>query len=269
MSSDPGRNRQTIEAVAQILAHARSALFITGAGMSADSGLPTYRGIGGLYEERHTEEGLPIEVLLSGDMLRSRPALTWKYIAQIEAACRGALPNRGHEILAHLEQRLERCVVFTQNVDGLHRAAGSTRVIEIHGNIHDLVCTRGDWSATVPDYGQLAIPPQCPVCTSLVRPRVVLFGEALPSAPFTRFEAEQERGFDAVFSIGTSSLFSYVARPVLVAKSEGTPTIEINPGETDLSDIVDHRLAMSARDALRDIWAALRAIAPSHTVVGR
>src|SRR5215207_8670495 len=85
-------NKDLVSAVAQVLVRARSALFITGAGMSADSGLPTYRGIGGLYEERVTDEGLPIEVLLSGDMFRSRPEVTWRYIHQIELACRGAEP---------------------------------------------------------------------------------------------------------------------------------------------------------------------------------
>src|SRR5512134_814058 len=121
MALDP----KDIEEVAAILRAAPRVLFITGAGISADSGLPTYRGIGGLYEERVTDEGMPIEALLSGDMFRARPEVTWKYLHQIELACRGAEPNRGHEVLAQLEERLERCVVFTQNVDGLHRAAGS------------------------------------------------------------------------------------------------------------------------------------------------
>jgi NAD-dependent deacetylase len=262
-------NKDLVSAVAQVLARSKSALFITGAGMSADSGLPTYRGIGGLYDEAEPEEGLPIEALLSGDMFAARPELTWKYIHQIELACRGAEPNRGHEILALLEQRLDRALVFTQNVDGFHRAAGSKNVVEIHGDIHDLACTRCRWTTTVADFATLVLPPRCPQCRAVVRPSVVLFGEPLPAAAFARFEDELARGFDAVFVIGTSAMFPYVARPVLVAKSEGVPTIEINPGVTDLSDLVDYRLPIGARAALRAIWAAYRGLAPRQTMIGR
>src|SRR5947209_5837685 len=110
--------------VVELLRQSRSLLFITGAGLSADSGLPTYRGVGGLYNGRDPEEGLPIEVLLSGDCFAARPELTWKYLLQIERAGRGAKPNRGHEVIAALESRFERVWVLTQNVDGLHRRAG-------------------------------------------------------------------------------------------------------------------------------------------------
>ena len=114
-----------IERVASFLRSASSVLFVTGAGISADSGLPTYRGIGGLYEGAETPEGIPIEEALSGYMMRKNPALTWKYIQQIEAASRGASFNRAHSVLAEAERRFERVWVLTQNVDGLHRMAGS------------------------------------------------------------------------------------------------------------------------------------------------
>lgn len=273
MSSGPVKRRDTIdrdlvEGVAQLLAQAKSALFITGAGISADSGLPTYRGVGGLYDKRDAEHGLPIETLLSGEMMARRPEVVWKYIHEVELACRTAQPNRGHEILALLEERIPRVVVFTQNVDGFHRAAGSKNVIAIHGDVHDLRCTRCEWRKTVPDYATLTFPPKCPRCASVVRPDVVLFGEPLPEAPFQRFEEEVARGFDVVFSIGTSALFPYVARPVLLAKSEGKPTVEINPARTDLSDVVDFRIVSGARHALRAIWIALKN-KPKPTRLGR
>ena len=132
---------ETLDEVAALCRQAERILFVTGAGMSADSGLPTYRGIGGLYHDRHTDEGVPIEVALSGAMLMSRPELTWKYLAEIEAACRGAQPNAGHMAIAELERRKPRVMVLTQNVDGLHRAAGSHNLVEIHGNLHHLLCT--------------------------------------------------------------------------------------------------------------------------------
>jgi NAD-dependent deacetylase len=193
----------------------------------------------------------------------------WKYIHDVELACRTATPNRGHEIIALLEERIQRVVVFTQNVDGFHRAAGSKNVIAIHGDVHDLRCTRCEWKQTVADYATLTFPPHCPRCNSIVRPDVVLFGEPLPEAPFQRFEAEVARGFDVVLSIGTSALFPYVARPVLLAKADGKPTVEINPARTELSDIVDFRLASGARHALRAIWIALKGKNPQSTRLGR
>ena len=119
----------TIERIAQLLAQSRRVLFVTGAGISADSGLPTYRGVAGLYEGKETEDGLPIEAALSGDVFARRPDITWKYLAQIERNCRGAKPNAAHRTIAELEARLPYVLVFTQNVDGLHRRVGSRNLI--------------------------------------------------------------------------------------------------------------------------------------------
>lgn len=245
-----------VDAAARILSRARSVLFVTGAGISADSGLPTYRGLGGLYESDATEEGLPIEVLLSGETFVRRPATTWKYLGAIERACRGARPNRAHEAIAALEAILPRVVVLTQNIDGLHRAAGSREVIEIHGDVHRLACTRCSFRARVPDYEGLELPPRCPECAGLVRPAVVLFGEMLPPDAVTRLEEELRRGFDAVFSIGTTSVFPYVAAPVRMARAWGAGTVEVNPGETEVSGIVDVRLRCGAAAAMDALLAA-------------
>lgn len=228
-----------------------SVLFITGAGVSADSGLPTYRGVGGLYDSSGVEEGMPIEEALSGHMFRRNPDLTWKYIRQIEAACRGAKPNRAHTVMAALEQRLSRVVVLTQNVDGLHRAAGSREVIEIHGDVHDLRCTMCPYTDRVEDYA--AMPPgapDCPQCASVLRPRVVLFGEMLPTKAVQRLEAELDRGFDLVFSVGTTSVFPYIAAPVYRANREGGVSVEINPGVSEVSHDVQHRIELGAADAM-------------------
>ncbi len=248
----------TAARVASRLAAARRVLFITGAGMSADSGLPTYRGVGGLYEGVHTEEGIAIEDALSGEMLRARPELSWRYLMQIEAACRGAAPNEGHRAIARLEDRFE-VWVLTQNVDGLHRAAGSTRVIDIHGDVRQLLCVDCAYERVVSDYRGLACPPACPDCGGLVRPDVVLFGEMLPSHKVALLQREVMRGFDAVFSIGTSSLFPYIAQPVVLARRTGALTVEINPGATSLSKAVDERFATAATEALLAIEAALGA----------
>jgi NAD-dependent deacetylase len=277
MNGDPPRNPdgeplappdEAVAAVAAALVRARSAHFITGAGISADSGLPTYRGIGGLYQDSDPDEGMPIELVLSGETMARRPALTWKYLAQIERACRGARHNRAHQIIHMIEERLQRSLILTQNVDGFHRAAGSEDVIEIHGNLHDLRCTACSWRRTVPDYAELAVPPRCPRCDAIVRPEVVLFGEPLPVEPFTHLEDELTLGFDIVFTIGTTSVFPYIARPVLIARSEGIPTVEINPGESEVSDIVDIRLRAGARDSLEAIWRVYESLAPPRTDPG-
>ena len=245
-----------IEEIVRRLGDCSSLLFVTGAGISADSGLPTYRGIGGLYEQESTEDGIPIEAALSGAMFQRDPALTWKYIHQIESACREAGPNRAHHVIVELERRFDRVWTLTQNVDGLHHAAGSQRVIDIHGDVHRLVCTRCGHRWRVVNYAGLEIPPSCTECDSLVRPEVVLFGEMLPLDRVQLLQAELMRGFDAVFTIGTTSVFPYIAEPVIDARRRGRLTVEVNPGASEVSHIVDFRLRMGAADVM-DLLVAI------------
>ncbi|HRD32942.1 MAG TPA: NAD-dependent deacylase [Rhodocyclaceae bacterium] len=237
---------RVLEAAARCIDDAESILFITGAGISADSGLPTYRGIGGLYHERLTDDGLAIEDALSGAMMAMRPDIVWKYIAEIEANCRGAQPNAAHRFIAELERTKPAVTVLTQNVDGLHRAAGSSNLIEIHGSLHRLCCVECHHARSVPDFAGLDIPPACPVCGGLLRPDVVLFGEALPQRAIMCLESALARGVDLVVSVGTTSVFPYISGPVWWAIENGIPTLEINPGETELSRAVRYRLAMGA-----------------------
>lgn len=253
MDLDPA----AIARAAMILRGSRRVLFITGAGLSADSGLPTYRGVGGLYDGQVTDLGIPIEEALSGDMVLAAPEITWRYIAEVESRCRGARPNRGHEVITEMERTLEHVVTLTQNVEGLHQAAGARNVIDIHGDVHRLVCMGCGSREHVESYLGLAIPPLCP-CGAVMRPEVVLFGEPLPLDRVVRLEAELERGFDVIFSVGTSSLFPYISGPVIEAAERGVPTIEINPGFTEVSDVVALRIAGRAAPALDAIWQACR-----------
>ncbi len=235
--------------VATWLAESERVLFITGAGVSADSGLPTYRGVGGLYADADTDEGMPIEMALSGEIFRSRPELCWKYIGQIEAACRGAEPNGAHRVMARLQKRAQ-VLVLTQNVDGLHHVAGSNDVLDIHGNVHDLYCPACGWQQRVPDYSGLRLPPTCPTCGQVIRPDVVLFGEMLPSRKVERLMDELNRGFDLVVSVGTTSVFPYIAEPVRLQARRGRPSVEINPGKTEVSGDVSVRLQAGAAATL-------------------
>jgi NAD-dependent deacetylase len=246
---------RAIDDVVRLLRPDRRLLFITGAGVSADSGLPTYRGVGGLYSDgRLCRHGYPIEEVLSGTMMRRRPEVTWEYLVELERSCRGATPNRAHRVLAAMEDHFAAVWTLTQNVDGLHRRAGSRRVIDIHGDLHLLVCVRCAHREEVEDYARLGLPPRCPQCGAVVRPDVVLFGEDLPIAKLALLEREIGRGFDLVVSVGTSSVFPYIAGPVVWARSAGIPTLEINPGRSEVSDAVDLRVAAGAAVSLGTLW---------------
>lgn len=245
---------ETIDRIVHHLERAGSILFVTGAGMSADSGLPTYRGVGGLYDGGETEEGFAIEELLSGEMFRKRPELTWKYLRQIEQACRDARFNRGHAVIAEVEQRFPRVWTVTQNVDGFHRDAGARNVIPLHGDLHQIRCTKCPWRETVSDFKHLADLPRCGTCSAVLRPDVVLFGEMLPNASVREMQYQVRQGFDLVFSIGTTSLFPYISFPIEVAQQRDKPTVEINPKSTRLSAMVRYRLELGAAVALEAIW---------------
>lgn len=261
MAEIPNEIQARINQAAEMLRGRSSVLFITGAGLSADSGLPTYRGIGGLYNRGGTPEGFPIEIALSGEMLRRRPEVPWKHIAEIERACRAARYNRGHEVIAEMERRFTRLWVLTQNVDGFHRAAGSRHVIDIHGDFHYLSCMDCAYHGRVQDYSHFsAWPPRCPDCGGVLRPDVVLFNELLPRHKLERLQQELARGFEIVFSVGTSNYFPYIAEPVLRAAQKGVPTVEINPAATGISDAVQVKIAWPAAAALDAVWQVYQAL---------
>ena len=243
-----------LQSVAAELHSARRLLFITGAGVSADSGLPTYRGVGGLYNHEATEDGMEIEDALSGDCLVTHPEITWKYLLQIRQNCQAVLPNAAHRAIAALE-RTHEVVVLTQNIDGLHSQAGSSRVIEIHGNQAVRYCMRCHAPA---DASDCSLPPRCACCGGVVRPGVVLFGESLPEAALMTLQEELDQGFDMVFVIGTTAVFPYIAAPVMQAARLGIPTVEINPARTRLSSLVRYYVPLGAVEAFAVITGDVR-----------
>lgn len=253
---------QAILQVARAIEQAERILVITGAGVSADSGLPTYRGLGGLYNG-HTAEGLPIEAALSGPMLQRDPALCWKYLAELGKACLAARPNAGHVAIAELQRRKPGCWVLTQNIDGYHRAAGSPaqRLIEIHGEFAPLFCQScGAEDDELIEHLQRPLPPRCVRCAGVLRPSVVLFEERLPEAALGKLYDELRKGFDVVLAVGTTASFPYIVEPVMQARNTGGFTVEVNPSSTDLSRWVDVRLEGKALDVL----PALLSHIPEH-----
>lgn len=238
-----------LQEIAAKLSGCKRWLFITGAGLSADSGLPTYRGKGGLYDNRDTDDDMPIEQALSGEMLKRDPSIMWQHIGQIEQACRQAKHNAAYAAIAALDDHYD-ITVLTQNIDGFHKQAGSKQVIEMHGTIRRIRCIGCDQSSEVRDYSALSLPPYCNECGSLIRPDVVLFGEMLPEVALYRWYRACEVPFDVVFSVGTTSVFPYIAQPVVEAAQQGRLTIEINPATTPVSEWVDYQLPYKAVEVL-------------------
>lgn len=243
---------QAIVELAQRIRRAQRVLVITGAGISADSGLPTYRGLGGLYNGL-TEEGMPIEQALSALTLRDRPQLCWKYLAQVGRAVLSAEPNAGHRALAQLQQIKPEVWLLTQNIDGYHLAAGSPaeRLIEIHGRLDPLYCQscgleENQWSGCMHD----ALPPLCQRCAGVLRPSVVLFEELLPETPVKTLYQQLRKGFDVVLVIGTSASFPYIMEPVLETRKKGGFCAQINPDRSAVSPYVDLDLTARALDVL-------------------
>ena len=245
--------------IADLVRDANAVLFITGAGISTDSGLPTYRGIGGLYEGKTTDEGIAIEEALSYEMLRTRPEVTWKYLWEIAKMTRGAKPNRAHQLIGKWIEEKPASWVLTQNVDGLHAEVNDHHLIEVHGRAETLFCTKCDHSEfgekVLFESGRVAFPepPECERCGGLLRPDVVLFGEFLSNESLDQLHSLESAGIDLVISIGTSSLFPYITGPVQMASQFGIPCVEINPEETSVSDCCDFRLRVGCTTALEEI----------------
>jgi len=253
-----------VDRIVQAMSRARRLLFITGAGMSADSGLPTYRGRDGIYRAQQTTlHGLTIEQALSGPMLRARPEITWHYLLELEKTSRHAVPNRGHHVIAEMDGYFDAVWVLTQNVDGLHQRAGSRNVLDVHGSLHALECMRCGQQTTTRDYSNLTLPPRCSECEGPIRPQIVLFEEELPYDKFSRLWYEFGAGFDLIFSIGTSSMFEYIVEPVRVGRQMGITTVEINPEVTTISSEVDIKIGAGAATVLASIWERYLAWQPS------
>jgi NAD-dependent deacetylase len=160
--------------------------------------------------------------------------------------------------MAELERELGTVTVLTQNVDGFHHLAGSQNVIDIHGDLHEIVCTRCRRSRLVASYADLAPLPRCTSCGEVERPNVVLFGENLPEEKLDRLMRELEHGFDMVVSIGTSGSFPYIRLPMQRAQARGWPSVDINPEQNPMAAYAEHRIPLRAADACEALWERVR-----------
>ncbi|HQR44612.1 MAG TPA: NAD-dependent deacylase [Thermoanaerobaculia bacterium] len=225
---------------------------LTGAGVSAESGLPTFRGADGLWEGHRAED------LATPGAFARDPVKVWRFYEWRREKVRAARPNEAHLALARLESVLPRMTLITQNVDGLHKAAGSRRPIELHGNIMRDRCSGcGAVTAAAPA-PFAALPPKCPLCSELLRPDVVWFGEVLPVAAWHEAEAAAE-GSAVFLVVGTSSVVAPASSLGLLAARSGAHLFEINPEATPIAPLAEGVFRTSASDVLSAFAMALGA----------
>jgi NAD-dependent deacetylase len=241
MSTDPADN---IRQVARLLSEAQRVCCLTGAGVSAESGIPTFRGHGGLWEGRRPEE------VASPEAFQDDPEQVWRFYLWRRKKFSDCKPNAGHFALARLEELIPDFTLVTQNIDNLHQNAGSRRVIELHGNIWINRCTGHSRPAGQPrcpetrataDDGFDDIP-HCPACGSMMRPAVVWFGEMLPSDEFAEAVAAA-RDCQVMLVVGTSAVVHPAASIATWAADSGATLVEVNPNATPLSGGADCCLA--------------------------
>jgi NAD-dependent deacetylase len=216
------------------LKHASGVTVLTGAGISAESGVPTFRGKNGLWENHKVEE------LATVKAFQNDPEQFWKFYNWRRNLLKDVKPNLGHYALVDFDRIYPEFHLLTQNVDNLHNSAGSTNVVELHGNIMRDKCSEcGEISSEIKL--ELTEPPKCTKCGKLMRPDVVLFGENLQSKDLLKAQ-EMSATCELFISIGTSSFVEPAASLPLSAKGNGAYLVEINPEDTPLTKYVDEQL---------------------------
>ena len=232
----------SLDAVRSLLAAARSVAVLTGAGISAESGVPTFRGAGGLWREYRAED------LATPEAFANDPRLVWEWYDWRRQKIAAAKPNLGHYALVTLEKRVPDLTLITQNVDGLHPLAGSRNLLEIHGNLWRTRCLSCHEVRDLREPQLARIPPRCP-CEGLLRPDVVWFGEPLPY-DLLKQAIRAVEACDLMLVIGTSGLVQPAASMADSALARGVPVVEINLDPTPLSERATHVLQGKAGEML-------------------
>jgi NAD-dependent deacetylase len=221
----------TLETAQRWLADAERIAVLTGAGISKESGLPTFRGAEGLWRQRRPEQ------LATPEAFARDPKTVWEWYDWRRSVVARAEPNPGHLALVELEKSTAGFALITQNVDGLHDRAGSRRLLKLHGDIWTVRCTGCGQESINRDVPLAQIPPPC-ACGALLRPGVVWFGESLPQQTLEESVAAAQRA-QVFLVIGTSGVVQPAASLPLLAREAGARLIEVNPEETPLTPLAD------------------------------
>jgi NAD-dependent deacetylase len=224
------------------IADSRLVVVLTGAGVSAESGVPTFRGPDGLWRRHHAED------LATPEAFARDPRLVWEWYDWRRQLIAGVQPNAAHAAIAALEARVPGFLLITQNVDGLHRLAGTRRIVELHGNLWRVRCTKEGTVTENRDAPLPSIPPECR-CGALLRPDVVWFGEALPTEAI-RQAYDAAESCDVMLVVGTSALVQPAASLPMIAKAHGAYVVEVNLEPTPLTPLADESHHGKAGDVL-------------------
>lgn len=226
-----------------IIENTSSISVLTGAGISAESGIPTFRGEEGLWKNYSPQE------LASPSAFRKDPGLVWEWYDWRRQIIHNATPNSGHTALATLENEKDKFTLITQNIDGLHQKAGSRNIIEIHGSIWDLRCTECSHTEKNYEVPLSPLPPVCEKCSSIMRPGTVWFGEIIPMSVIDKTILSIEES-EVMLIIGTSGVVEPAASMGLMAKQSGKKVIEINLDQTPNSSIYDVSIQAKSGEVL-------------------
>lgn len=224
---------------------ARSVFVLTGAGVSAESGVPTFRG----GSNTEVWKGMPLEVISSAGMVRSNLPEVWEWFDYRRGLLGHCRPNPAHETIARWQERYPSFTLATQNIDGLHQDAGSREVLELHGNARRARCLSCGDSEELREKPPDVRPPVCEACGGRMRPDVVLFGEMLPERVWIS-AAERAANCDLCFVVGTSAIVYPAAGLPQAALMSGAYLVEVNPEPTPLSEMCDVVLRGAAGEIL-------------------
>lgn len=232
-----------ISQLIDILCQTKQIVVLTGAGISAESGIPTFRGEEGLWKQYRAEDlATPIAFIKD-------PKLVWEWYDWRRGIIASKKPNAGHKILGRWEKIFPNFILITQNIDGLHQKAGSKNILELHGNIWKVRCTEERTITENHDIPLEEIPPHCPDCGALLRPHVVWFGESLSSSVlYKAFQVSSS--CEIIFSIGTSAVVQPAASLPLAAAEANAKIVEINPDPTPLTSYADFSFRGKAGEIL-------------------
>lgn len=243
-------NEADLKRAAELIGGSKRLIAFTGAGISVESGIPPFRGEKGIWNKYDPS-------LLEIGRFRAEPAASWKAIREIFYSSFGvAEPNPAHRVLASWEESGRLSFLVTQNIDGLHRAAGSRKVSEFHGAMDELVCERCGKVLMAKEVALDSLPPRCADCGGILKPNFVFFGEAIPTEAYRASFAAAEEA-DACVVVGSTGSVYPAAMVPLTVKRRGGALIEIDPGETEFSELADVHVKLGASEALTRLDALL------------